>query len=133
MVRSEKRTDDPPDPDRPNLGQPMNKISRNPRFVAIARLVFSTVNPEEAISWDPVVDERAPGDGPLMPDALRLLQHRETEKGEENEEEEYSDGGEADALRPSVAASTTVVTQSSTPTTTSSTQSTTMTLTRVCS
>ncbi|KAJ8666186.1 hypothetical protein QAD02_007848 [Eretmocerus hayati] len=164
MVRSKKRTDDPPDPDRPELDKPMYEIiSRDPRYVAIAKLVLhlsfacliqrlneeglsdrgtrltlhkrlirydiQTVNPREVVPWDPVVDERAPGDAPLTPDALRLLQQREEDEWGGIEEDEYSDGGEADALRPSVAAPTTAVTQSSTTTTNASTQSTTTTLT----
>ncbi|KAJ8666665.1 hypothetical protein QAD02_008327 [Eretmocerus hayati] len=41
MARSKKRTDDPPDSYRLNLGKPMNElISRDPRYLPIAKLVL---------------------------------------------------------------------------------------------
>ncbi|KAJ8685729.1 hypothetical protein QAD02_021522 [Eretmocerus hayati] len=41
MARSKKRTDDPPDSERLNLGKQMNElISRDPRYLPIAKLVL---------------------------------------------------------------------------------------------
>ncbi|KAJ8677798.1 hypothetical protein QAD02_013585 [Eretmocerus hayati] len=165
MARSQKRTDDPPDSDRLNLGKPMNElIPRDPRYLPIAKLVLGlsfaglierlnkeglsdrgtrltlhnrliqydiqTVNPEEKVPWNPARDERSPEQPPMTPEALRLLQ--EWEEDDEKEEDDCNDGGEADAVRLSVAASTTGVTQSSTTTTTASTESTTTTMTSGC-
>ncbi|KAJ8676911.1 hypothetical protein QAD02_012698 [Eretmocerus hayati] len=91
------------------------------------------VRSESQTDDSPDPDRPNLGDAPLTPDVLRLLQQRQDDKGEGNKEDKYSDRGEADALRPSVATSTIVVTQSSTTTTTASTQSTTTTLTSGCS
>ncbi|KAJ8686109.1 hypothetical protein QAD02_021903 [Eretmocerus hayati] len=131
MVRSKKRTDDLPDPDRPNLGQPMDGvIFRDPRYVAKAK---SVVGLSFACPIERLMDKRNPDQPPITPKALRLLQQREEYEWEGYEKDEYSDGGEADTLRPSVAASDTVIPQLSSTTTTASTQSTTTALTSGCS
>ncbi|KAJ8666286.1 hypothetical protein QAD02_007948 [Eretmocerus hayati] len=100
------------------LSDPETRLTLHNRLI---RYDIQTVNPEEETPWDPVEDERAPGGAPLTLDALGWLQQREDDEWGENEEDEYKDGGEADALRSLVAASTTAVTQLSATTTTAST------------